>query len=97
MYNTQNYEQIMLLRYLNQYLSKRDLKMKNVLFNIKKRVQEDQPISMKQYNSIIKFIEREKEFVSSSRQEIFQYFEPLIDTYKGEVKHHGNDLTAHFV
>ena len=71
--------------------------MKNVLFNIKKRIQEDQPISMKQYNSIIKFIEREKEFVGSSRQEIFQYFEPLIDTYKGEVKHHGNDLTAHFV
>lgn len=97
MYTELKYKRSLLLRYLNTYLLKRDLKMKNVLFNIKKRIENDQQISVKQYNSIIKFIEREREFSKSNRNEIFQFFEPLIENYNGKVNQYGNDLTEHFV
>jgi len=94
MYNTQNYEQIMLLRYLNQYLSKKNLKMKPIVQNIKNRVENNQPITTKQFNSLIKFIEREPEFKTSNRNQIFKFFEPLIER---KVIQYGNDLSEHLV
>ena len=51
-------KQQILIRYLNQYLLKKDLRMKNVVRNIVYRIERNQNISIKQYNSIIKFIER---------------------------------------
>ena len=94
MYNTQNYEQIMLLRYLNQYLSKKNLKMKPIVQNIKNRVENNQPITTNQFNSLIKFIEREPEFKTSNRNQIFKFFEPLIER---KVIQYGNDLSEHLV
>jgi len=94
MYNTQNYQQIMLLRYLNQYLSKKNLKMKPIVQNIKNRVENNQPITTKQFNSLIKFIEREPEFKTSNRNQIFKFFEPLIER---KVIQYGNDLSEHLV
>ena len=94
MYNTQNYEQIMLLRYLNQYLSKKNLKMKPIVQNIKSRVEKNQPITTNQFNSLIKFIEREPEFKTSNRNQIFKFFEPLIER---KVIQYGNDLSEHLV
>lgn len=85
-----------LIRYLNNYLSKRDLKMKNVLRNIKDRIVKDQPITIRQYQSIIKFIEREDEFRGCNRQQIYQFFEPIIQTNERKVVQYGNTLTEHF-
>ena len=85
-----------LIRYLNNYLSKRDLKMKNVLRNIKDRIVKDQPITIRQYQSIIKFIEREDEFKGCNRQQIYQFFEPIIQTNERKVVQYGNTLTEHF-
>ena len=88
-------KQQILIRYLNIYLLKKDLKMKPILRNIVYRIERNQNISIKQYNSIIKFIEREREFSKSNRNEIFQFFEPLIENYNGKVNQYGNDLTEH--
>ena len=85
-----------LIRYLNNYLSKKDLKMKNVLRNIKDRIVTDQPITIRQYQSIIKFIEREDEFRGCNRQQIYQFFEPIIQTNERKVVQYGNTLTEHF-
>ena len=86
-----------LIRYLNNYLSKKDLKMKNVLRNIKDRIVKDQPITIRQYQSIIKFIEREDEFKGCNRQQIYQFFEPIIQINERKVVQYGNTLTEHFV
>ena len=85
-----------LIRYLNNYLSKKDLKMKNVLRNIKDRIVKNQPITIRQYQSIIKFIEREDEFKGCNRQQIYQFFEPIIQTNERKVVQYGNTLTEHF-
>jgi hypothetical protein len=85
-----------LIRYLNNYLSKKDLKMKNVLRNIKDRIVKNQPITIRQYQSIIKFIEREDEFKGCNRQQIYQFFEPIIQTNERKVVQYDNTLTEHF-
>ena len=94
--NTQQKQNI-LIRYLKQYLSKKDLKMKPVLRNMIQRIESNQSISMKQYDSIIKFIEREEEFKGQGRDQIFRFFEPLIETNQRKVIQHGNTLHEHFV
>ena len=87
-----------LITYLNYYLSKKDLRMKDVRRNIKKRIQSDRPISIRQYNSIIKFLEKEKRFKTSNREEIYRFFEPLIETKRRVIKNDNHHtLTEHFV
>jgi len=68
--------------------------MKFVIRNIKNRIENDQPITLKQLNSVIKFIEREEEFRSSNRDQIIEFFEPIIER---KVITYGNDLTEHFI
>ena len=70
--------------------------MKNVLRNIKDRIVKDQPITIRQYQSIIKFIEREDEFRGCNRQQIYQFFEPIIQTNERKVVQYDNTLTEHF-
>ena len=68
--------------------------MKNVLINIKQRIETNRPITIRQFNSLIKFIEREKEFIHSDRDEIQQFFEPLIEPIKKMINpYEHNDLT----
>jgi len=94
MYPNHNYKRGLLIRYLNQYLLKKDLRMKNVLINIKQRIETNRPITIRQFNSLIKFIEREKEFINSDRYEIQQFFEPLIEPIKKRINpYEHNDLT----
>ena len=94
MYPNHNYKRGLLIRYLNQYLLKKDLRMKNVLINIKQRIETNRPITIRQFNSLIKFIEREKEFINSDRNEIQQFFEPLIEPIKKRINpYEHNDLT----
>ena len=94
MYPNHNYKRGLLIRYLNQYLLKKDLRMKNVLINIKQRIETNRPITIRQFNSLIKFIEREKEFINSDRDEIQQFFDPLIEPIKKRINpYERNDLT----
>ena len=94
MYKPNNYQEVILLNYLNQYLSKKNLRMRYVVKSIKDRVENNQPITIKQFNSLIKFIEREPEFKSSDRNQIQEFFEPLIER---KVIQYGNDLSEHLV
>jgi len=66
-----------LLRYLQLYLSKK-LNMEIVLIRIVDRLKKKQPISINQFNSIIKFLEREPQFISMNREGIRVYFDCLI-------------------
>ena len=68
--------------------------MKPIVQNIKNRVENNQPITTNQFNSLIKFIEREPEFKTSNRNQIFKFFEPLIER---KVIQYGNDLSEHLV
>lgn len=86
----------LLLRYLNQYLSKRGLLMVNIIRSIRDRVLRDQPMTPKQFNSIIKFIEREREFLHLNRDQITTYFEPFIFQPPKEEPNESNDLTVFF-
>ena len=86
-------KQQILIRYLNQYLLKKDLRMKNVLRNIVYRIERNQNISIKQYNSIIKFIEREKRFKGLNRNQIYRFFEPLIQIKDRKVVTDGSNLS----
>ena len=85
-------KQQILIRYLNIYLLKKDLKMKNVLRNIVNRIEKNQNISIKQYNSIVKFIERERPFKDLNRDQIYRFFEPLIQTKDRKVVTDGSNL-----
>jgi hypothetical protein len=66
-----------LLRYLQLYLLKK-LNMEIVLINIVNRLKDNKQISDKQFNSIIKFIEREPQFIPMNREGIRVYFDCLI-------------------
>ena len=94
MYKPNNTQEVILLKYLNQYLSKKNLRMRYVIKSIKDRIENNQPITIKQFNSVIKFIEREPEFKSSNRNQILEFFEPLIER---KVIQYGNDLSEHLV
>ena len=80
--NTINYKRDMLLYFLNIYLSKKDLKMKDLMINVKKLLINKRQISMKQFMALIKFIEREKQFRDVDRSKIINYFSPLIKGYQ---------------
>ena len=66
-----------LINYLQLYLLKK-FYMNNVFEGIIQRLKNNNRITEKQFNSIIKFIEREKRFKGKNRDQIFEYFNPLI-------------------
>ena len=76
MNNSQKRE--LLITYLDIYLSKKGLLMKPVLKTIKNNLLTNKQISTKQYLSIIKFIEREPKFKRMDRDQIFEFFKPLV-------------------
>ena len=70
-------KKIQLLNYLQLYLSKK-LRMNIVFIGIINKLKNNHKISIKQYNSIIKFIEKEPKFINRNRDYILNYFSPLI-------------------
>ena len=74
--NYQN-KRMLLLHYLQLYLSKK-LRMNVVLIGIVNELKSNHQISIKQFNSLIKFLEREPKFINRDRDYILKYFEPLI-------------------
>ena len=80
-----------LLNYLQLYLSKK-LRMNNVFIGIINKLKNNHKISMKQYNSIIKFIEKEPKFINRDRTYILNYFKPLIHKVERE-RYESNNLS----
>jgi hypothetical protein len=76
---TTDQKRSLLINYLNLYLSKRNLEMKPVIKDIQKRLKTNELITLKQFNSVIKFLEREPELRPlGSRSNIHQFFSSLI-------------------
>jgi len=67
--------------------------MKPVLKTIKNNLLTNKQISTKQYLSIIKFIEREPKFKRMDRDQIFEFFKPLV---KGTPEEPPNTLEPFF-
>ena len=85
-----------LLRYLQLYLSKK-LNMEIILIRIVDRLKNNQPISLKQFNSIIKFLEREPQFISMNREGIRMYFDCLITPSINKEKKIGTNTLCEFL
>ena len=67
-----------LINYLNKYL-KKNFDMKMIFIQTKKSLNIDKSISINQFESLIKFIERERPFVTYTRPKIYEYFSPIIN------------------
>ena len=67
-----------LIYYLTLYVNKPNLKMKMVIYSIIQRLKNNQPISYKQFLSVVKFLEREKEFKGRSKEHLINLFTPII-------------------
>ena len=52
--------------------------MKMVIKSILKKLKNDKPISLKQFLSVIKFLEREKEYLYLNQQQLIQLYTPII-------------------
>ena len=81
--------EIQLIKYLNKYL-KKDFNMELVFHSTKKSLKNQLEITEKQFESIIKFIERERPFRGESRNRIYNYFSPVITKKKDRSS--GNSL-----
>ncbi len=71
------FKKIQLINYLKFYLSKK-LNMNIIFIIIINKLKNNHKITLNQYNSIIKFIEREPKLINRDRDYIFNYFSPLI-------------------
>ena len=81
--------EIQLIKYINKYL-KKNFNMELVFHTIKKTLKKQDEITEKQFESIIKFIERELPFRGETRNRIYNYFSPVITTKRDRSS--GNSL-----
>ena len=81
--------EIQLIKYLNKYL-KKNFNMELVFRTIRKTLEKKEEITEKQFESIIKFIERERPFRGETRNRIYNYFSPVIT--KKRDRSSGNSL-----
>ena len=68
----------LLIFYLDKYLQKKKLKMKDFMQNIRFKLLQRNKISLRQFESILEFLKREDAFKPASDQRIINYFRPLI-------------------
>jgi hypothetical protein len=83
-----------LIKYLNKYL-KKDFHMNPIFKSIKFKLKNKEEITDKQFESIIKFIERELPFRGQCRNRIYDYFSPVIRKTKDKIV--TNSLEQFFV
>ena len=77
------FKKLQLINYLKLYLSKK-LNMNIIFIIITNKLKNNHKITLNQYNSIIKFIEREPKLINRDRDYIFNYFSPLIHNIEKE-------------
>lgn len=77
------FKKLQLINYLKFYLSKK-LNMNIIFIIIINKLKNNHKITLNQYNSIIKFIEREPKLINRDRDYIFNYFSPLIHNIEKE-------------
>ena len=75
-----------LLKYVIHYHNKPHINMYWVTNSIIKRLRNGEQISEKQFNTLIRWLEREKEFSKLDRSTLKQYFSPIIYNTKHYTK-----------
>ena len=80
MYNKQlkTYLIRLMIKYLNQYI-KKGFYMNKVFIESKQNLKNNESITIEQFNFILKFIEREKPFRFYNKNQIMEYFLPIIN------------------
>ena len=79
------YRKRILIGFIDHYLNKRNIKMKDLLTNLKAALNTKGKISIKQFDAIMRFLERERLMKNKSKDEIRDYFSPFLIGYiKGE-------------
>ena len=68
-----------LIRHLSKYLLKEDLRIRHIFQIMKNQLERKEQISIKMFNSVLSFIEREYQFKNHSRKELRKLFSPIID------------------
>lgn len=90
--NSQNSKRQILLAFINKYLSKKDIRMKDLLGKLHQKLVSNKQITIGQFLAIAKFIEREKQFKNLSRSELIAYFSPIIQQ---DEENYLNDTSIH--
>jgi hypothetical protein len=67
-----------LIYYLSSYLSKRHIQMKDFMKNIKHEIMCDRPISKSQFQVLLKYLMKEKQFTDVSEEKVTQFFIDFI-------------------
>ena len=59
--------------------------MNGVFISIRKQLRKQEEITERQFESIIKFVERERPFKTYNRYKIYDYFSPIISKTKDNI------------
>ena len=96
--NDYQFKKQKLIHYLQIYLSKK-LNMEFVLLGIIKKLKNNHKITIKQFRSILSYLEREPQFLKFNRTQIETYFLPIIQINNTTIKrsnYEPNTLTPFF-
>ena len=63
-----------LLYYLQTYLSRRHIAMKDFMTNIKAEIESDRPISLRQFKVLLKYLMKEKPFENAIKRQVIRVF-----------------------
>ena len=85
--NTEVEVRLIMIKYLNLYLSKYELQMRSVMKSMVKQLENYQPITYRQLNSVLKWIEREPPFRKMSKPQIKSYFDELTKPIEKEISY----------
>ena len=97
--NDYNFKKQTLIHYLQIYLSKKR-NMNIVFVGIVKKLKSNQRITIKQFNSLLSYLELETQFLKFNRTELKYYFSSLIEINNNIIiqrnTYEPNDLTPFF-
>jgi len=78
-YNTLENKKLLLIKFLNSYLSKYQIRMKHIMNNMIYRLKKDEHITLKQLQSVLSYVEKEPPFINMNRDQIIRYFDEIIE------------------
>ena len=91
--NTLESKKLLLIKFLNSYLSKYQIGMKHVMINMIYRLKKGEQITLKQLQSALPYVEREPLFINMNRDQIIRYFDEIIEKPYLKTKENLDDNT----
>ena len=90
--DSSDHKRQILRAFVNKYLSKQEIRMKNLLRKLQFQLTNNKLITIGQFQALIRFIEREKQFKNYSKTELIAYFSPIIQQ---DEENYLNDTTIY--